>query len=178
MDRNRPPSASKPRRESSPNRRINTVRDIPPELRDLLATNVRETRAAGGGGVAAETSATPGRKKPLTRRTAESRPVVSVGDSSGSSKPSGSTATAVAAAGSSKLGISGRIQPKETSHSVVSPAKPLVTTTSAPARRSSAPAQESESESEDDEDGEFEDDEEIEWETVDLSNLSSYQPSA
>ncbi|KAK6536628.1 hypothetical protein TWF281_000855 [Arthrobotrys megalospora] len=175
MDRKRPPSSarvassSKPRRDSpSQTPRINTVHDIPPELRDMLASNIRESRANNSSNVGSEGSETPKRKKPLTRRTATAVPIPV--DGSSSSKASSST---VVAGGDSQLVSLRRIESKENT-SFTSPAKPLAAATPVSARKTSTPAQESESEDDDDDDDdddEFGDDDDIEWETVDLSTL-------
>ncbi|KAK6361530.1 hypothetical protein TWF730_005250 [Orbilia blumenaviensis] len=176
MDRKRP-TPTKPRREpaSQTPRNINTVNDIPPELRDMLASNIRESRANNNSSGAAESSETPKRKKPLTRRSAgapiatnsASTSAVSVltSDTRSSSKPSSSAvgekqlaSLAKAAAGSQEIGKTNIASSM---------------TTSISARKPSAPAQESDEDDEDDSDDEFGDGDDIEWETVDLSTLKT-----
>ncbi|KAK6503156.1 hypothetical protein TWF481_008189 [Arthrobotrys musiformis] len=172
MNRKRPRPQSTHRNDS--HTPINSVDDIPADLRDMLASNIRESRASGSN-TPQPTGDTPKRKKPLTRRVAgspASSPAAAVGIKASSS---------AVCAGSG----SGRVESKENDRSIIGsrniPAATASVPTPKPAAvlpvptpKPSAPAQESESESEyEDEDDEFEDDDEIEWETVDLSTIKT-----
>ncbi|KAF3277330.1 hypothetical protein TWF970_005256 [Orbilia oligospora] len=206
MDRKRPPpSARIPRSSSSASAsqtpRINTVHDIPPELREMLASNIRESRANNSSGsgsnnrIQETSSETPKRKKPLTRRavgaTTTSIPTISSAASAAAVKAPvdgglnsgeiGSKTSSSAAAGGGQSQLSeGKAGSKENTKSVASPAKVSVTTVPAPTQKASALVQDSESEydeDDDDDDDEFGDDDEIEWETVDLSTLKKNTPN-
>ncbi|KAK6351238.1 hypothetical protein TWF718_004408 [Orbilia javanica] len=195
MNRKRPPASARitpnRNRESSSSSSsrtpiINTVHDIPPELRDMLASNIRESRASNsGGGSNITTSETPKRKKPLTRRVAGGSPAATspAGGSTAvpvnkrENNPSGSK-TPSSAAGGGQSSSGKVVGDRGIATNVVGSAGLPAAAATVPisTRKPSAPAQESESEyddGDDDDDDEFEDDDEIEWETVDLSTLKT-----
>ncbi|KAK6521037.1 hypothetical protein TWF506_001270 [Arthrobotrys conoides] len=198
MDRKRPPpSACIPSHRSSSTSSsqpttINTVHDMPPELREMLASNIRESRAnnsSGSGSKQGTTSETPKRKKPLTRRvvgaaatSTGSSPAAVVNapvrgglNNGGGGGGGGGGGRTLSSATSRGQLLEERVGSKESAKSIASPAKAPITTIPAPTQKPSTPAQESESEYDDDDD-EFGDDDEIEWETVDLSTLKKNTP--